>query len=99
MTDDPFERAVRRAEASERAEQLDDVRRRAVGPWSKFNNTAFRIHASVFVAVNLLLLVIWLGTTPGGYPWPLFVFFGWGIGVVAHYAAVKEHVDRGRRRR
>jgi len=43
----------------------------------------FYVHAAVFVAVNALLHVINLVTSPGAYwaGWPLF---GWGIGLVAH---------------
>jgi 2TM domain len=50
---------------------------------------AFRVHLLVFALVNLLLVVIWLvsGITAGGaawYPWWVFPFFGWGIGLVMH---------------
>jgi hypothetical protein len=42
----------------------------------------FRNHLIVYVAVNLLLLVVNLLTTPGRlwFVWPLV---GWGIGLVA----------------
>jgi len=70
--DDPFERAVR----SEREERHRRHRRNAA--------KLFRVHAAVFVAVQLLLFVTWLVTTPGGFPWFVFPFFGWGIGLVAH---------------
>lgn len=45
------------------------------------------IHATVFVAVNVLLLVIQRGTTPN-IPWSLFPLAGWGTGLVIHAAAV-----------
>ncbi|MFC1959620.1 protein kinase [Chloroflexota bacterium] len=42
-------------------------------------------HLGIFVMVMALLWVIWLLTTGvGGFPWPLIVMFGWGIGIVAH---------------
>ena len=53
--------------------------------------TGFKIHALVFVLVNLGLVAINLATTPDHlwFPWPMF---GWGIGLLAHglsvYAAV-----------
>ncbi|HEX9881784.1 MAG TPA: 2TM domain-containing protein [Hyphomicrobium sp.] len=47
----------------------------------------FKIHFAAYVGVNLLLLVINLLTTPNElwFFWPLV---GWGIGIVAHGAAV-----------
>jgi hypothetical protein len=44
-------------------------------------------HAIPFVVVNLMCYYIWM-TTGGGYPWYLWTFFGWGIGLAAHAAAV-----------
>lgn len=41
------------------------------------------IHLVVFGMVMLLLWFIW-ALTGGGFPWPLIVMFGWGIGIVAH---------------
>lgn len=47
----------------------------------------FFLHAAVFVAVMLLLIVIDLLTSPGEswFIWPLF---GWGFAVVLHGARV-----------
>lgn len=97
MTEDPFERAVRRAESAERREQLSGLAGGLATPWQRFAAKSFRIHLFVYLAVNALLLVIWL-TTWTEVAWPLYVIFGWGVGVIAHYAAVKEHVDRERKR-
>lgn len=47
----------------------------------------FAIHAFVYVAVNLLLVLIWtvtLGLTENKYFWPFFAIFGWGFGVGFH---------------
>jgi len=51
----------------------------------------FRIHAAVFVAVNLFLAGVWALTSDGfeTMPWFLFPLGGWGIGLVAHYAAIR----------
>ena len=46
---------------------------------------AFWLHLSIWAAVNVFLVVIW-ALAGGGYPWFLFVIFGWGVGVVAHAA-------------
>jgi len=71
-TDDPFERAVR----AEREERQQRHQRNAM--------QGLRVHAAVFLAVQVLLFVTWLVTTPGGFPWFVFPFLGWGIGLVAH---------------
>ena len=58
MTDDPFDRAVERVEAAQ--EHADAERRgRRYARWSSGQRRGFRIHASVFVAVQLLLVAIW----------------------------------------
>lgn len=95
MQDDPFARAVARTEAAERA-RADAARRDLSRRWSSGNRTAFRTHATVFVAVNLLLFAIWLTTWQladgTSYPWFLWPLLGWGVGLAAHYAAVRHHL-------
>lgn len=97
MIDDPFERAVARTEAA--AEQEDaERRRRRQARSAAGQRKAFRIHLTVFLSVNLLIIVIWLltWTVSGGtsYPWFLFVLLGWGIGLAAHWATVHDHYRR-----
>ena len=62
------------------------VARRKVGLW---------IHATVYVAVNVLLITINLSTAPGQlwFQWPLL---GWGIGLLAHAAAAFSLAGRRR---
>jgi hypothetical protein len=52
-----------------------------------FRDLGFKIHFAVYVAVNLLLLAVNLLTDPHvlWFVWPLA---GWGIGILAHGAAV-----------
>lgn len=97
MHDDPFARAVERVQAAEQNER-DAKRRKREEMLKSGSRTGFRIHATVFVAVNVLLIAIWAlvwqlndGTS---YPWFVFVLLGWGIGLAAHYAAVRNHVHR-----
>ena len=52
---------------------------------------SFRTHLTMYGLVMLLLVAIWLLTTPGGYFWPIWPMLGWGFGVAAH------GVTRGRR--
>jgi hypothetical protein len=77
--DDAFERAVE----EERRERRERRHRRA--------RAGFRAHATAFVAVNALLLVIWAATTlpDGGHPWFLYPLFGWGVGVIVHFSMVR----------
>jgi hypothetical protein len=53
------------------------------------------IHATVYVAVNVLLITINLSTAPGRlwFQWPLL---GWGIGLLAHAAAAFSLAGRRR---
>ena len=82
---DAFERAAERAEA-----EHQQARRER---WARGQRKGFRIHATVFVAVQLLLVVVWalqwqLGGT--SHPWFLYALLGWGVGLAAHWAAVRE---------
>jgi adenylate cyclase len=45
---------------------------------------AFGRHASVYVAVNLLLIAVW-ALTSRGYFWPIWPLLGWGLGLGMHY--------------
>jgi 2TM domain len=81
---DAFERAAKRTES--------EYARRRRERSSRWERKAFRIHATVFVAVQALLVVIWalqwqLGGT--SHPWFLYALFGWGIGLAAHWAVTR----------
>jgi hypothetical protein len=96
MTDDPFERAVERAEAAHRQEEAERRARRAER-WASGQRKGFRIHATVFVAVQVLLIAIWglvWATAGAHYPWFIFPLLGWGVGLADHYAVVREHLTR-----
>jgi len=96
MIDDPFERAVEQVEAA--AEREDAERRqREQERRSRGQRLGFRIHATVFVAVQLTLVAIWAlvwATTGASYPWFIYPLLAWGIGLAAHYAVVRDHLDR-----
>jgi hypothetical protein len=40
-------------------------------------------HAIAYALVNILVWTVW-AFTDTGFPWPLFVTLGWGIGLAAH---------------
>jgi class 3 adenylate cyclase len=47
--------------------------------------TSVRIHATIYVVVNVMLIGIW-AASGGGYFWPIWPMLGWGIGLGAHAA-------------
>jgi class 3 adenylate cyclase len=47
--------------------------------------TSVRIHATVYVVVNVMLVAIW-AASGGGYFWPIWPLLGWGIGLGCHAA-------------
>ena len=83
---DAFERAAERAETESRRLRTERA--------ARGNRLAFRIHATVFVAVQLMLVVVW-ALTGGGEPWFLYALIGWGIGLAAHFAAIRDSYRSG----
>ena len=51
----------------------------------------FRAHATSYLLVIAILVIIWALTTPGGYFWPVWPMLGWGIGLAAHRLAARSH--------
>jgi hypothetical protein len=48
----------------------------------------FFIHITVYIAVNIMLVIIWAFAAGGGFPWFIFPLCGWGIGVLFHFLGV-----------
>lgn len=48
--------------------------------------------------VNLLMVMIWLFTDPGGYFWPMWVMGVWGIGLFFHARQYYNEHGGGRER-
>ena len=49
---------------------------------------SFRTNLFTYLIVNGFLWVLWYfgnRDDSGGYPWPIWPMFGWGIGLVFHY--------------
>ncbi len=87
---DAFERAAERAE--------QDTRKRRREHSARAQRKGFQIHATVFIAVQILLIGIWalqwqLGGT--SYPWFIYALLGWGVGLAAHYASIRDSYKRG----
>lgn len=58
-----------------------EIRRRVEAKYDERNGLL--IHLISYAGVNVLLWLIWLDSS-GGFPWPLFVSFFWGIGMAGH---------------
>lgn len=58
-----------------------------------FRDQGFLVHLIVYLAVNALLFVIDMLTSPGEYwfQWPLL---GWGIGILGHAYLAYQKVQR-----
>lgn len=63
-----------------------------------------RQHVTVYLAVNILLVVIW-AATGAGYFWPIWSIGGWGLGLALHAwrvrgdtpiteSAIRQEMDR-----
>ncbi len=61
-------------------ETADDLRETAMKRLKR--RADFRTHLTVFLLVNALLWAIWIAGGGNGFPWPVFVTGGWGIGLV-----------------
>ena len=61
------------------------------------HDPGFAIHFAAYLAVNVLLIVINLVTTPGKY-WFYWPLLGWGLGIAGHAYGVLRHSRRLARR-
>lgn len=60
-----------------------EIRRRVEAKYDERNSLL--IHLISYAGVNVLVWMIWLfADGAGGFPWPLFVTFFWGIGMAGH---------------
>lgn len=55
--------------------------------------TGFRIHLTVFVLVNMLLIAVNWATSPDQW-WAQWPLLGWGIGILAHGLAISSTVQQ-----
>lgn len=66
-------------------DQSDDKTRRAAKRVEEI--TGFYVHATIFVIINLLLILINV-TITDDIIWAHWVFLGWGLGLAAHAVSV-----------
>lgn len=53
--------------------------------------SGFRSHLISYLGVNAGLFFLWSMVSPG-FPWFLFVLFGWGIGLASHFVGMRDKV-------
>jgi hypothetical protein len=70
-------------------EEKEDIYAKALRRARK--RMAFYVHATVYVSVMLLLVVINLLTTPKTL-WVIWPFGGWGLGLFFHWASVARQI-------
>ena len=44
----------------------------------------FFTHLTVYIIVNIMLVLIWKFASGEGFPWFIFPLGGWGIGIIIH---------------
>ena len=66
------------APVRQRSTALDKPSARVAG------EIALRVHVAVYLAVIAFLFLIWLLTSPFGYPWPIWPAMSWGVAVAIH---------------
>lgn len=54
---------------------------------------SFLIHLVVFILINGAFWTLYLWSDWGGFPWPAFITFFWGIGLAAHFFEAFFSVD------
>lgn len=63
----------------------DEIRKEAVERIKE--RQGFLVHLGIYAIVNLGLFGLW-AMTGGGYYWPIWTAFGWGIGLAFHGLSV-----------
>ncbi len=72
-------------------EEIRDLARKRVEA-----KKGFYIHLTVYLIVNVFLLIIWYMTGRGGdYPWFIWPLAGWGIGLLFHALSVFAFLREG----
>ena len=69
--------------------EINERIRRRIAIREKQRNE-FVTHLVSYIAVNAMLWIIF-GVSRGGFPWPIFVTLGWGIGLFAHATQVYQN--------
>ncbi len=74
----------------------NDIRRKVEEKYEE--RTGLIAHLAAYLIVNLMLWAIFLFSA-GGFPWPLFVTGGWGIGMISHVLSYHNEHGAGAEKR
>lgn len=70
------------------------VEAEAVARWEKSRREAF----TMWVVVSMICWVVWVATTPGGFPWPLFPMAGTAVPLIGTMLQRKDMIESNRRK-
>jgi class 3 adenylate cyclase len=95
--DGRWERKLESSSFRTKADGLEDFDAycRRVEKEARSSKAGFVGHLIPFVAVNAGLMALNAAVSPS-FPWAIFPFGGWGIGLLEHYASVLRRSDRAR---
>lgn len=71
-----------------------DVRAQAVARWERSRREALM----AFLTPTLICWVIWAATMFGGFPWPVFVMIGTGMGLVSTLVRKQDMIESNERK-
>ncbi len=66
----------------------------AIARWEKSRREAF----TMWVVVSMICWVVWVATTPGGFPWPLFPMAGTAVPLIGTMLQRKDMIESNRRK-
>ncbi|MGH3361085.1 MAG: DUF1707 SHOCT-like domain-containing protein [Nocardioides sp.] len=72
----------------------DDVRSQAVARWERSRREALM----AFLTPTLICWAVWAATMLGGFPWPVFVMIGTGMGLVSTLVRKQDMIESNERR-
>lgn len=59
----------------------------------------FIIHLVIYLLLNLMFWMMWLTSSPVGFPWPVFISLPWGVGMFAHWMEFNSKYGPGAEKR
>lgn len=55
----------------------------------------FFVHLTVYVLINIMMVLIWAFVARSSHPWFVWTLGGWGVGLVIHFLSVFVFSRRG----
>lgn len=54
----------------------------------------FRLHFTMYLCVIILMWSAWAYSGTHTHPWPIYLMFGWGIGILFHFLGAYRYFDK-----